>query len=228
MSIINAWKSGTSALIAIVMSATTVMPILTISPASAQLFPSQRNSNSTSRQPVARQVVIPSGTTIPVEYNEAEKILVTKEETVPLTVTIAANIVNRRGQVLIPFGSQIAGQIEPYQNGSRFVAKNLIINNQKQSLNAASKVVTRTEEVKKGASTASILKGAAIGAAAATVIAAITGDKAIATEEILGGAGLGALAGWLLGVKKAELISINPNQDLDLILNSDLALKPNN
>jgi hypothetical protein len=56
------------------------------------------------------------------------------------------------------------------------------------------------------------------------VIAGITGDKAIATEEVLGGAGLGALGGLLLGKEEAEVISIDPNEDLDITLNSRLAL----
>jgi hypothetical protein len=85
--------------------------------------------------------------------------------------------------------------------------------------------VTKTEKIDQGASTSQVLKGAVIGAAAATAISAITGDHAIATEEVLGGAGLGAIGGLVFGRKKVEVISINPNQDLNLTLRSTLALR---
>jgi hypothetical protein len=71
---------------------------------------------------------------------------------------------------------------------------------------------------------ASILRGAAIGAGAATILAGVTGDRAIATEEVLGGAGLGALTGVFLGKGKTDVFVINPNTDLELRLQSDLRI----
>jgi hypothetical protein len=214
------FKPATSTLVTLAIITTAVAPIVNIAPASAQLFPSQRRSN---RSNIYSAIVIPTGTQIPIEY-EKEKILVTKEETVPVTLTVAANIRDRNRNILIPYGSEISGQIEPAGDGSHFVADQLILpDGSIYSINANSQVVTRTETIKKGANTGDILKGAAIGAAAASVIAAIAGD--INIEEVLGGAGLGALAGWLLGGDKAELISINPSQDLELTLQSDLALR---
>ena len=43
--------------------------------------------------------------------------------------------------------------------------------------------------------------------------------------QIPRGAGAGALAGLLLGGNEAELISIDPNNDLDLTLQTNLALR---
>ena len=222
MSSFNHWQSGTFALIALVMSATTAVPLLPLAPASAQLFSSQRTLLTTSNR-----VVIPAGTQIPLKYDKAEKILVTEEETIPLTLTVAANIKNRNGTILIPYNSEIFGQIKPSGDGSQFVAQTLILTDGTQvSLDETSGVVTTTETIEQGASADDILKGAVIGASAASVIAAITGDTAIAPEEVLGGAGLGILAGWVWGGSSAELISINPNIDLDLTLRSDLTLTP--
>ena len=231
-------KSGTSAFMTLVMGAAVISPLFSLAPVSAQLFPSQRQTFPSQRQSVTNfnQIVIPAGIQIPVEYKESEKILVTKEETIPLTLTVAANIINRNGVELIPFGSEIVGEIQPFDQGSRFVAQKLIINEDAQtshssssqiitSIEGTSQVVTRTEVIRKGASTGEILEGAAIGAAAATVLSAILGDNAIATEEVLGGAGLGALGGWLLGRDKVEVISINPNSDLDVTLHSDIVMR---
>jgi hypothetical protein len=220
----------TAMLVALLMSATAVSPIFSLAPASAQLFPSRDRSERD--RSFSRRAIIPEGTEIPVMYDEAEKILVTKDETVPLTLEVAANIRNRDGDILIPYGSEIIGEIQPVESeeGSQFVAETLVIKEdgetiREKSLDATSDVVTRTETVEEGASVGDILKGAAIGGAAAAVISAILGDKAIATEEVLGGAGLGALAGWVLGSGEAELISIDPNSDLTLTLNSDLVLR---
>lgn len=216
----NYLTSQNTRIIAFLLGLTTTISSLNLAPASAQLFRYPSNSagvNNTSNTSnySSNSFNIPSGTTIPVRYDDAEKILVTKEETLPLTLTVAANIKDRQGRILIPYGTEIVGQIEPAGNGSQFVAKYMILNqNQQQSINASSKIVTTTEVIKEGANTGKILQGAAIGATAATVIAGITGDKAIATEEVLGGAGLGALAGWIWGGGQKELISINPNTDL--------------
>jgi hypothetical protein len=42
---------------------------------------------------------------------------------------------------------------------------------------------------------------------------------------VLGGAGAGAIAGVLLGGNEAELISIDPNNDLNVTLQTDLILR---
>jgi hypothetical protein len=83
--------------------------------------------------------------------------------------------------------------------------------------------VSKTEVVKKGANSGDILEGAAIGGAASAVLSGIFGK--IDVEEVLGGAALGAVGGWLLGGKEAELISINPKNDLTVTVNSDLSVR---
>ncbi len=175
------------------------------------------------------QVRIPSGTTIPVKYDQAEKILVTPDETAPLTLTVAQNITTSQGTVLIPAGSQVVGELRPAEGGSQFVARELVLTSgQRITLDAESEVITATETIRKGASTGTVLKDAALGAAAAAGVAAVTGDRAIATEEVLGGAGIGALIGLFLGRDSVTLIRIDPNQDLNLTLGSDLVLQTSN
>lgn len=200
-------------------------PTLVTTAASAQLFPSQRQPLP-SLPSTSTSVVIPYGTTIPVEYNDAEKIIVAPNETVPVTLTVAANIRDRQRSLLIPYGSQIVGQIEPAGQGARFVAEELILsNNQRFTLEANSRIVTRKETIDEGTDTGKILTRAAIGAAAAAAISVVTGGSVGATE-VLTGAGLGALSGLLLGGNNStEVISIQPDQDLDLTLQSSLTLR---
>ena len=220
------FKSATSLLTALTLSTVAVTTLVNITPAQAQLFPSQGQSNpypSRTNNNNYSLGVIPRGVVIPVGY-EQEKILVTPEETVPITLFVAANIRDRNRNTLIPYGTEVVGQIEPAGNGSRFVAEELIFpDGTAQYLNANSNVVTRTETIKKGANTGDILKGAAIGAAAATVLSEIFGN--VGVLEVLGGAGAGAVGGLLLGGKEAELVSIDPNNDLNLTLLSDLSLR---
>ena len=174
----------------------------------------------------SRQVIIPSGTSIPVFYDKAEKIVVMPNETMPLTLKVPVNVRSRSGTILIPAGSRVIGQLQPASGGSQFVAQELVFSRGKrQPINAESQVISKTQEIRRGSNTTSILKGAAIGGAAAAAIATITGDHAIATEEILGGVGLGALGGLLLGHKKVEVVVINPNTDLNLTLRTQLALR---
>lgn len=168
---------------------------------------------------------IPSGTTIPVKYDQAERILVTKEETAPLTLKVAQNVVTREGAVLIPAGSQVVGELRPAENGSQFVARELTLTTgQRYEVNATSEVITKTERVRKGAKVGGIVKNAALGAAAAAGIQAVTGDRDIGVGETLGGAGIGALVGLFLGRDSVDLIAIDPNTDLQVTLGSDLVL----
>ena len=206
------------------LSTMLISPLASLHPAYAQLFPS--NGRPENNRINNDSIVIPAGTTIPLEYDK-EKILVTKEETIPLTLTVAANIRDRSRNTLIPYGTEVTGQIEPVGDGgigSIFVANELIFaDGTSQFINASSQPVTRTETVNRGTDGGDVLKGAAIGAAAAAVLSEIFGN--ISVGEVLGGAGLGAIAGLILGGNEVELISIDPNQDLDITLDSDLALR---
>ncbi|MDZ8109681.1 MAG: S-layer homology domain-containing protein [Nostoc sp. DedQUE12a] len=173
--------------------------------------------------PTPVSVTIPQGTAIPVKYDKAEKILVTKDETAPLTLTVSQSVVTQEGSVVIPAGSQVIGQLKPATGGSQFVAEKLVLTTgQEYQLNASSEVITKTETVKKGTSVGSIVQNTVLGAGAAAAVSAVTGDRAIATEEVLGGAGIGALIGLFFGRNSVDLIAIDPNTDLQMTINQNL------
>ncbi|MEH2066187.1 MAG: S-layer homology domain-containing protein [Nostoc sp.] len=176
-----------------------------------------------STTPTSASVTIAQGTAIPVKYDKAQKILVTKDETAPLTLTVSQNVVTQDGSVVIPAGSQVIGQLKPAIGGSQFVAEKLVLTTgQEYQLNATSEVITKTERVNNGTSTGSIIKDTVLGAGAAAAVSAVTGDRAIATEEVLGGAGIGALIGLFFGKKSVDLIAIDPNTDLQMTINQNL------
>ncbi|MBV6625179.1 MAG: S-layer homology domain-containing protein [Rivularia sp. (in: Bacteria)] len=164
-------------------------------------------------------VTIPEGTVLPVKYDKAEKIMVTKDETAPLTLTISQNVITDTGSLVIPAGSRVVGKIQPANGGSQFVAQKLITTTgQEYNINASSGIITKTETVKKGTSTKGIIKNTALGAGAAAAVAAVTGDRAVATEEVLGGAAIGAITGIFFNKKSVDLIVIDPDTDLEMTI----------
>ncbi|MFB8788248.1 MAG: S-layer homology domain-containing protein [Potamolinea sp.] len=194
-----------------------------VSQGTAQAISSQYIVN---QAPVSSTVTIPAGTVLPVKY-EKSKILVTKDETVPLTLTVDRNITTSDGRVLIAAGSEIVGDLRPATGGSQFVAKTLNMGGQSMAINATSDVITKTETIKKGVNVGTFVKNAALGTAAAAAISAVTGDRAIATEELLIGGGAGVVLSLIqnfLGKSSVDLISIEPNTDLNLRLGAPLTL----
>lgn len=219
---LNIYKTKTATVLTLLLSAITITPILPVAPVVAKPSQAQRVNN-------ARQAVIPAGTAIPVRYEEAERILMAKDETIPLTLEVTKDIRDRRGQLAIPAGSQIVGELQPSGRGARFVAKDLVLDyGDEVSINATSKVITRTETIKKGANSKEILGGTVAGAGAAAIIAGLTGDRNINALEVIAGAAIGTIAGWALpetgviGGGSKEVISIDPDRDLTLTLRSDL------
>ncbi|HAC63459.1 MAG TPA: hypothetical protein DCF68_07935 [Cyanothece sp. UBA12306] len=229
MSKLNYSKSGIYTAIAILMGITGVAPIYSLKPAAAQLLPPETNPRR-----ISNNIVIPSGTRIPLRHSNAEKILVTNEESLAVTLETAANIKNSYGDILVPAGSKVVGQIQPANGGAQFVAQEIMINEQAYPLYASSNVVTSTETINEGASVEEILGGTLAGSAAAAIIAGTTGDRRIDALEVLAGAAVGTLAGWglpeagIIGGGETEVISIDPNQDLTITLQSNLTLRSNN
>ncbi|BBD58299.1 S-layer domain-containing protein [Nostoc sp. HK-01] len=173
--------------------------------------------------PTPVSITIPQGTVIPVKYDQAKKILVTKDETAPLTLTVEQNVVTQDGTVVIPAGSQVVGQLKPAKGGSQFVAQKLVLTTgQEYQIAATSDVITKTETVNKGTSTRAIITNTVLGAGAAAAVSAVTGDRAIATEEVLGGAAIGGLIGLFFGRNSVDLIAINPDTDLQMTVNQNL------
>lgn len=224
----NLSKSTISGLMAVLIGITAGTPLVTINPANAQNYSPNQNFFNNSNS-----VVIPPGTLIPMSYNSSEKIRVAPDEFLPLELNVAANIRDRNGNLLIPAGTTIVGQIQPVSGGSQFVAREIIMGDgQWLPINATSSVISTTETINEGASVANILTGTFAGAGTATIVAGTTGDRRIDALEVLGGAALGTLLGWglpegqIIGGGSQDMIVIDPNRDLSLTLQSGLAVSP--
>ncbi len=215
--------------IALLMGITAMSPFYSLKPATAQLLPRPSQPS----YPVNTSVTIPAGTRIPMQFQNGERILVSPEETLPITLRTAVTIRDSNRNVLIPAGSEVNGEIRPANGGSQFIASEIIIDGQSYPFNATSRVVTRTETIREGASVGEILGGTVAGAGAAAIIAGVTGDRRIDALEVLAGAAVGTLAGWglpeagIIGGGEATVIAIEPDQDFVLTLQSDFFVASN-
>jgi hypothetical protein len=138
--------------------------------------------------------LISSGTLIPVKYSQAKRIIVSPKETAPLTLTVAADVKNNSGSVVIPAGSQVVGQLQPITGGSQFVASQVMINGQQFPINASSQAITTTRNVR-DTNFLGLLQDAVLGSAAAAGISGITGDRTITARKVLTGTVIGTAIG---------------------------------
>jgi hypothetical protein len=170
-------------------------------------------------------VTVPKETVIPVKYDRAKKILVAQNETVPLTLIVAQNVVTQEGTVVIPAGSKVSGELRPAKGGSRFVAQKLTLSSgESYDIDASSEVITKTETIHQGINTRGVIRDSVLGAGAGAAIAGVTGDDTITAGKVLAGAGVGALAGVFFDKKSVKLIAIEPNTDLQLTVHQDLPI----
>jgi hypothetical protein len=212
------WRSGTALIIALGLFTSAIVPFVFPPVAAAQF------GHPSNRPRTPSRIVIPEGTLIPVRHQEAEKVIVAPDETLPLTLRVDRDITSSLGTVLIPRGSQVIGQLQPTDGGSQFIADELILTSGTSfPLDATSKTVTETEKIRQGTKAEGILKGALIGAVAASVLSEIFGD--IQLLEVLLGAGVGGAAGAVLDRQTVEVVVIYPETDLTLTLQSDLILR---
>lgn len=214
----QSWKAGLALAMTLGMGTVPALPLITQTSATAQVFSSDRTSNRTFR--------IVRGTVLPAEYNDGEttKIVVTPDETLDITLTTTRAVRSTRGTEIIPAGTDVIGQIEPYDDGVRFVAQTLeLADGTEQDIEATSQVISEREKVSRRGNDDAVWQGALAGGAAATIISAAVTDVGI--FKTLAGAGAGALGGWLFGRGRSkEVIVINPERDLNLVVNEEFLL----
>ena len=160
----KSWKASFALILTLGMGSAQALPLLFAPSASAQLF---RNSPSRTSGVRSNQTFrIVRGTVIPTVYDDGEttKIVVTPDETLELTLTTERAVRSTRGTEIIPAGSQVIGQIEPYEDGVRFVADRLELEDgTSEALDASSRVISRRERVEKRGNDDAIWQGALVG-----------------------------------------------------------------
>lgn len=216
------WQSGTTLLLAFSINASTFTPIVKQYPAYAQrTLPAEITGR------------IAAGTLIPVKYQTAQRIIVASDEPgpIPLTLIVARNIVTTQPTLLIPSGTQIVGELVTMQEigSAQFVAKQLVLSDGKRiPISASSRLITKTQEISDSPTLGRTIGNAALGTGAAAALAAVSGNPAIASGQVVLSSGFGSsseLLGRFRNQETVRLLSIEPDKDLTLTLNSDLILR---
>lgn len=158
-----------------------------------------------------------NGTYIEVEARDRERIVLRRDEVLPLTLRVARDVRDDRGRVLIPEGSRIEGELRPSEGGVRFFARRLILpNGDRYSLDARSELIRpRTGLNDKD------LKDTTVSRAARILISSVLGSRDNLSgllEDIL--AGRTRVDSRL----RSDLVVVYPD-DLDLRLRSDLRIR---
>ncbi|MCA1903606.1 MAG: hypothetical protein CV045_12745 [Cyanobacteria bacterium M5B4] len=199
--------------------------LLAVTPLSAQQIlrpsPSFRTlpSSPVQQAPLTSQRFnLPPGQKLVTRFVAKESLYIDNGQTLPAELVVTQPVVAENGTTLISVGTIVRGEFVPAPGGSKFIAKELTTKGVTVSLGAESELINDVKDPRQ-TNTGSIVGDAAIGAAAAAVLAGITGDRALATEEILGG----ALAGVLIGnVTAPQVVVIQPDSIINLTTTRNL------
>ena len=219
---LHSWRSATSLLIAISIIPFVSSPVLIPTPVFAQRY---LLTEITAR--------IPAGSIIPIKYEPAPKIIVAPEEPgpIPLTLTVAKDILTPQPNLSIPAGTKIVGELVTMQEieSAQFVGKQLIFTDGKTiNIRASSRIISKTQIITNSPRLSRTIANSALGMAAAAAITAVTGDEAIASGQVSLNSGFGSTPELIARFRDREtvrLILIEPEKDLNLTLNSDLILR---
>ena len=163
-------------------------------------------------------LLLPAGDTIAAIYRSGAPLYLDVNETRSASLSLSRPIRDSRGGIAIPAGSQIAGQFRPVVGGARFFADSVVIDGAIFPLDARSGVIAEQRDPRQ-VSVGAIAQDAALGAGIGLVLAAVTGDRAIATEEVLAAAAAAAVIG---NVTAPNAIAIEQDTPLNLTLAQDL------
>ncbi|MBC8121828.1 MAG: S-layer homology domain-containing protein [Gemmatimonadaceae bacterium] len=181
----------------------------------------ERTDRTSTRRLDLQTSSLRAGTALAATLESDYTLYISPNETKQLDLVVSGLAGERGRDGAIPYGSVVNGRFEPAQGGTRFVARNISVNGRIYPLQARSQVLRDVKDPRQ-TSTGSLIRDAAIGAAAGALFGGVTGDRAIATEEVLGGAAAGAVIGNVIAPR---VIVVQPEQAIELTLTSDAQLR---
>jgi hypothetical protein len=137
---------------------------------------------------------------------------------VALNLQISQPIFNSNGQVMVPPGAKIYGQLHPVPGGLQFVSNSIVLNGRSYPLRALSQVLHDEKDPRQYSSDA-VIGDAGLGAVAGLVFSAVSGG--VTTANVLGGAAAGILTG---NITAPQAVVIRPGQTLTLTLQDPVSI----
>jgi len=147
----------------------------------------------------SRSGTISAGTRIRVEYPGSDRIVLRRQERRDLSLTVARDVRESRGYIVIPAGSRVEGELRPVEDSTRFIADRLILPDSRDyDIKAMSDIVPRNRSV-----LGTITRGGRI-------------DVGTILGEVFGGRGDSG--------DRSQVV-VYPQADLDLTLSDDLTIR---
>jgi hypothetical protein len=135
------------------------------------------------------------------------------------TLVTSQDVVDNRGSVALPKGSEVRGRFSPVPGGLKFFADGVVINGQYTSLRASSDMIPDEKDPREYEGGA-IAGDAAIGAAGGALLGAVTGG--VSLGGLLGGAAAGVIVG---NVTAPRVVVVRPDRSLNLKLDAPVAIR---
>jgi len=162
--------------------------------------------------------VLEAGTYIETAYSGRDRIVLRRNEVLPLTLRVAEDVEDDDGRVLIRRGSRIEGELRPADGGVRFYARRLILTSgDRYSMNAQSNVIRSDRDFGD-----QDLGDTVVSRAARILVGSVLGSSS----------DLGDILGDVLEGRtrrdsrlRSELVVVYPDRDLDLRLRSNLRIR---
>lgn len=136
----------------------------------------------------------------------------------PVSLAVTQDIFDDYGNLAIPSGSTLRGELRPEPGGARFFGSLLVTENRAYSLQAVSTLIHDEKDPRQIASGA-IAEDAVIGAAAGAILGVVTGG--VSTLGVLGGAAAGVGVG---NVTATRAIVLRPEQPLTVSLDTAITV----
>lgn len=167
------------------------------------------------------QTLLKPGDKVMANYTGKDQQIIQTGETRKVVLSLSQPLVSRGGQVVVPMGSAIEGEVVPVEGGGQFVAKSMIVNGTAYTFAAES---VKLPDVKDPTQTSvgAIAGDAALGAAGGVVLGQILGDRGITATQVLGGAAAGVLVG---NVTAPRAVVIDPGNEIELRVTDSFKLR---
>ncbi len=133
------------------------------------------------------------------------------------TVVVSQNIFDLNGQLVLPSGSLVYGQLQPTAGGLEFVSNSLEVNGRTFPLQATSGLINDEKDPREYRGE-NIAGDAAIGATAGAVLGVLTGG--LSTLGVMGGAAAGIGVG---NVTAPQVVVLRPGQNFNLTLQAPVS-----
>jgi hypothetical protein len=166
------------------------------------------------------QTVLTTGQVIKARYQGKDAQVLNSGESRAIVLNLVEPVLGRTGQVVVPRGSEIRGDVVPVQGGGQFIAQQIIVNGKPYNLAAQSGTIHDVKDPRE-TSVGAIAGDVVIGAAGGAVVSQVLKGR-IDIGEVVAGAAAGAIIG---NVTAPQAVVISQNDQFDLQVTSDFKLQ---